>query len=73
MDGKIISAGNRKRKPMQIIMIKALPDKHKELGAITFPSVNRGLALSFTSPTIAGGKMYVRLYNRIACYNLMAK
>lgn len=48
------------------LMCKATPEKYVELGRFNSRAVN------FASPAIAGGKLYLRCANWIACYDLAA-
>ena len=61
-DGKIIAVACESA----AIMFKASADKYEELGRF-----NPGVA-ACTSPAIAGGKLYLRLENGVACYDLAA-
>jgi hypothetical protein len=59
-DGKIIAVACESA----AIMFKASPEKYEELGRFD-PHV-----AACTSPAIAGGRMYLRLDNCVACYDL---
>jgi hypothetical protein len=50
-----------------MLMFKANPAKYEELGQFDAGVVE------CSSPTIAGGKLFVRAIDGIACYDLMGK
>jgi outer membrane protein assembly factor BamB len=54
-------------KPSNIGMFKASPEKFEELGR--FPAWTS----EHSSPAIAGGKLYVRMKDHVACYDLRAE
>jgi outer membrane protein assembly factor BamB len=62
-DGKIIAIGNTS----DAILFNASPEKYVERGRIS-PKV-----ADCTSPTVAGGRLYLRLEDCVACYDLTAK
>jgi outer membrane protein assembly factor BamB len=66
-DGKVFAIAHEK--PYQCLMFKAAPAGYEELGRLApaGDTLNR-----CASPTVAGGKLYLRLKNRIACYDLTA-
>jgi outer membrane protein assembly factor BamB len=68
-DGKIFSfpVGFQWYKPACIGMFKASPETFEELGR--FPA----WMSECTSPAIAGGRLYVRMTDHVACYDLAAK
>ncbi|MCY3018324.1 MAG: PQQ-binding-like beta-propeller repeat protein [Planctomycetota bacterium] len=70
-DGKIfaIVEGYGEKNPSRVIMYKATPEKFE--GLATTPRTGDTLCLS-CSPSIAGGKLYLRLRNTTACYELTA-
>lgn len=69
-DGKIIATVNHpadakaKRKRRVTVMFKANPAKYEQLGILP------DIVSSFASPAIAGGKLYLRLADGMACYDL---
>lgn len=73
-DGKIFSGGQRGRKnsaETAIFMFKASPEKYEQLGKVRMAKpTERVRSWNFTTPAVADGKMYVRWWNRIACYDL---
>lgn len=72
-DGKVITgAGNSKIRDMQLVMYKAAPDKFENIGEIRFKRVEkqRCLSMNHTTPTVVGGKLFVRLWNRVVCYDI---
>jgi RNA polymerase sigma-70 factor (ECF subfamily) len=69
VDGKIIHpiGGSHSGKPFQIEMLKATPEKYTPLG-----SFNPGIC-PMSSPVLVGGRLYLRLVDGVACYDLTAK
>jgi outer membrane protein assembly factor BamB len=65
-DGKIIAAIEEDEGSFYILMYRAAPEKFEELGRFN-PHMVAG-----DSPAIVGGKMYLRLQDCIACYDLTA-
>jgi outer membrane protein assembly factor BamB len=50
-----------------IVMLRATPEKYEELGRI------KEFTAACSSPAMAGGKLYVRMFDHVACYDLEAK
>lgn len=68
VDGKLITnCGSNHAKTNETVMLRATSDKCEVLGRITHP------AAVCTSPAVAGGRLYVRLIDGVACYDLSAK
>jgi outer membrane protein assembly factor BamB len=71
-DGKIIlpiglgHAALANGTPYQVEMLKATPEKFLQLGAFE-PKV-----APMSSPAVAGGRLYLRLVDGVACYDLTA-
>ena len=65
-DGKIIAPIEEDEGSFFVVMYPASPDKYEEVGRFN-PHVVAG-----SSPAIAGGKMYLRLQDCVACYDLTA-
>jgi len=64
-DGKVFAF--RHERPQKCVMFRAAPEKYEELGRIPgAPNPLNGLS----SPAVAGGRLYLRLKNAIACYDL---
>ncbi len=66
-DGKIIALPEEDEGNLFVVMFRATPEKFEELGRFN-PHAGPG-----ASPSIAGGKLYLRLQDCIACYDLRAK
>jgi outer membrane protein assembly factor BamB len=64
VDGKIIAMPEVDELTLFVVMYKATPEKFEELGRFT-PHAGPG-----ASPTIVNGKMYLRLEDCVACYDL---
>lgn len=66
VDGKIIhpNGDGHSCKPFKVEMLKATPEKFVQL------SVFDAEALYFSSPAFAGGKLYLRQADGVACYDL---
>jgi outer membrane protein assembly factor BamB len=66
VDGKIIHPiGNgHDADRFQVEMLRATPEKYDLLSAFS-PGVT-----AFSSPAVAGGKLYLRLWDGVACYDL---
>jgi len=64
-DGKVFAF--RHERPQTCVMFRATPEKYEELGRIPgAPNPLNGLS----SPAVAGGRLYLRLKNAVACYDL---
>jgi hypothetical protein len=64
-DGKVFAF--RHERPQTLVMFRATPEKYEELGRIPgTPNPLNGLS----SPAVAGGRLYLRLKNAVACYDL---
>jgi hypothetical protein len=63
-DGKIIAMIEETEDRFYVVMYRATPDKFEELGRFN-PHAGPG-----ASPAIAGGKLYLRLQDCLACYDL---
>ena len=71
VDGKIIRHSECAHNALEhnyIEMIQATPEKYVLLGSFE----PKGLC-AFTSPAVADGRMYLRLRDGLACYDLRAK
>ncbi len=67
VDGKIIAHANLDKIGSTTVMFKATPEGYQELGRIDY----KGAPLNFwASPTVADGRLYVRMQDCIACYDL---
>ena len=75
-DGRIIAYFDRFNKgggaQSRIVMFRAVPDKFEEMGQFSRPG-DQPWFCDFSSPAVAGGRLYLRLANSIACYDLAAK
>lgn len=58
------------RAGVKVIMFKASPEKFELLGLIDSKDIKEHALNPYSSPTIAGGKMYIRYNNAVACYDL---
>ena len=67
VDGKIITLSEEDELSQFMVMYRASPDKFEELGRFN-PHAAPG-----ASPTVVGGKMYLRLQDCVACYDLTAR
>ncbi len=68
-DGKVfahVSDPDKKSKKRITIMYKATGDKFEKLGQLNDATAD------FSSPTVANGKLYLRLANHVACYDISA-
>jgi outer membrane protein assembly factor BamB len=65
-DGKIIALIEENEDSQYVVMYRASPEKFEELGRFN-PHAGPG-----ASPSIAGGKMFLRLQDCVACYDLAA-
>ena len=70
VDGRIIANITGEPRP-QTVMFKATPEKYVELGR-TALTAEEMLNLN-ASPSVAGGKLFLRLKDCVACYDLTAK
>ncbi|MCY3018043.1 MAG: PQQ-binding-like beta-propeller repeat protein [Planctomycetota bacterium] len=70
-DGKVFATieGYGEKFPLRTILYKATPERFAELGS-TSPMA--GVLCLNASPAIADGKMFLRLKNLIACYDVTA-
>jgi len=71
-DGKVFAYAVKMegtRKVRGVVMFKASPEKYEELGFLTEAHLGDAFSI-FSSPTICGGKMYLRMATAIACYDL---
>ncbi|MBI3829816.1 MAG: PQQ-like beta-propeller repeat protein [Planctomycetes bacterium] len=64
-DGKVFTLTESGMDKCHPIAFKTTPDKFEVVGEM--PQVN---VAPFTSPAIAGGRMYLRLVDSVACYDL---
>lgn len=69
VDGKIIAhvRNPKDKKKTATVMYKASGEKYEQLGILEEP------AATFSSPVVAGGRMYLRLADTVACYELKAQ
>lgn len=54
----------------QMSLVKASPEKYEEVGFFTVPG--SGERPSWSHPVIAGGRLYLREQDRMACYDIRA-
>ena len=66
-DGKIFALPEENEDSLFVLMYRATPEKFEELGRFN-PHAGPG-----ASPSIVGGKLYLRLQDSIACYDLRAE
>jgi outer membrane protein assembly factor BamB len=64
--------GEQRREDCPIMALKATPDKYEEVGLIRFDRTKEDHRsdMDLSTLAIAGGKLYVRLNETIACYDL---
>jgi outer membrane protein assembly factor BamB len=68
-DGKIICpTGGRDHN--YYILLQATPEKFEELGSLGKVPNGKHIGACCTSPALADGKLYLRLENGVACYDL---
>lgn len=68
-DNKVF--GYRKgKKGVQLTMFKATPEKYELLGVLDQEVLKGDVFSKYCAPSIAGGKMYLRYKDAIACYDL---
>ena len=65
-DGKIIALIEENEDSLFVVMYRATPEKFEELGRFN-PHAGPG-----ASPAIVNGKLYLRLRDCVACYDLTA-
>ena len=65
-DGKVIAYQNLSHGPMHLMMYGAAPGKFELLGEFHPPSAE------CSSPALADGKLYLRLHDCVACYDMTA-
>jgi outer membrane protein assembly factor BamB len=71
-DGKVFAFAAEKRgkrKARTVVMFKASPDGYEELGVLRNTSAGTSFNKN-SSPTVANGKLFLRLRDAIACYDL---
>jgi outer membrane protein assembly factor BamB len=66
-DGKIIALLEEAEESLFVVMYRATPEKYEELGRFN-PKAGPG-----ASPAIVDGRMYLRLQDAVACYDLRAQ
>jgi outer membrane protein assembly factor BamB len=67
VDGKIIALLEESEQSLFVLMYRATPEKYEELGRFN-PGAGPG-----ASPSIVNGKLYLRLQDGVACYDLTAE
>jgi outer membrane protein assembly factor BamB len=68
-DGCLLCLDNRGK----LFLVEARPLAFKKIGEMqVFQVPESYLRLSWTGPVVAGGKVYLRLVNRLVCYDLLA-
>jgi len=72
VDGKIIvnmrPGTDKKDETEGTVMFRATPEKYDELGRNVYPA--KTVLNDLASPVVAGQRLYLRLFDRIACYDL---
>ena len=66
VDGKIIALLENSENSLFAVMYRATPEKYEELGRFN-PDAGPG-----ASPAVVDGKLYLRLQDCVACYDLTA-
>jgi outer membrane protein assembly factor BamB len=70
-DGKLFYVNGHGWYPLFVQMISASPDKMEELGVFPNPQKGgHGLVCTCSSPALANGRIYPRMINYVACYDL---
>jgi hypothetical protein len=67
-DGKVFACSDTNYKTCKLFAYKATPEKYEPVG--TLPGV---VLASCSSPAVVDGRLYVRLPDAIACYDLAAR
>lgn len=72
-DGKVFGFRSVKKKGGQLTMFRASPEKYELLGILDTADLKGDHFNVYGSPAIAGGRMYLRYKDAVACYDISAK